>query len=747
MCSSLIFKLIVVLCLISGLLVSCSGSDHDARKVYIVYMGDKLHDTDSDDTDSAPSHHKRILEKGTSSNFAPEFLLHSYKRSFNGFVAKLTEEEAQKISAMEEVVSLFPNEKKHLHTTRSWDFIGLTKDAPRVKQVESNLVVGVFDTGIWPENPSFSDVGYGPIPAKWKGTCQTSANFTCNKKIIGARAYRSNNDFPPEDIRSPRDSDGHGTHTASTVVGGLVNEASFYGLAGGTARGGTPSACIAVYKICWSDGCYSTDILAAFDDAIADGVDMISISLGSPQSSPYFLDPTAIGAFHAMKNGILTSTSAGNEGPNYFSVSNVAPWALSVGASTIDRKLASKVELGNRNIYQGFTINTFDLEGKQYPLIYARDAPNIAGGFTGSMSRFCSANSVNANLVKGKVLVCDSVLPPSRFVNFSDAVGVIMNDGRTKDSSGSYPLPSSYLTTADGNNVKTYMSSNGAPTATIYKSNAINDTSAPLVVSFSSRGPNPQTFDILKPDLTAPGVQILAAWSPIAPVSSGVIDSRTTLYNIISGTSMSCPHVTAAAVYVKTFHPTWSPAAIQSALMTTATPLSAVLNMQAEFAYGAGQIDPVKAIDPGLVYDAGESDYVKFLCGQGYTTSMVQRFSNDKNTVCNSTNMGRVWDLNYPSFALSSSPSRPFNQYFTRTLTNVGSKASTYTSTVRGTPQGLTITVNPTSLSFNSTGQKRNFTLTIRGTVSSSIASASLIWSDGSHNVRSPITVFKVASA
>lgn len=169
--------------------------------------------------------------------------------------------------------------------------------------------------------------------------------------------------------------------------------------------------------------------------------------------------------------------------------------------------------------------------------------------------------------------------------------------------------------------------------------------------------------------------------------------------------------------------------------------------MQAEFAYGAGQIDPVKAIDPGLVYDAGESDYVKFLCGQGYTTSMVQRFSNDKNTVCNSTNMGRVWDLNYPSFALSSSPSRPFNQYFTRTLTNVGSKASTYTSTVRGTPQGLTITVNPTSLSFNSTGQKRNFTLTIRGTVSSSIASASLIWSDGSHNVRSPITVFKVASA
>ncbi|KAA0051581.1 cucumisin-like [Cucumis melo var. makuwa] len=664
---------------------------------------------------------------------------------------------------MEEVVSVFPNGKKHLHTTRSWDFIGFTKDVPRVNQIESNLVVGVFDTGIWPENPSFSDVGYGPIPAKWKGTCQTSANFTCNNKIIGARAYRSDNNFPPEDIQSPRDSDGHGTHTASTVVGGLVNEASLYGLAHGTARGGVPSARIAVYKICWFDGCDDADILAAFDDSIDDGVDLISLSVGPSQSSPYIFDPIAIGAFHAMKNGKLTSTSAGNEGPNYFSVSNVAPWLLSMAASTIDRKLVSNVELGNRNIYQGYTINTFDLEGKQYPLIYARDAPNIAGGFTGSMSstfricftnishivqnRFCSANSVNGNLVKGKILVCDSVLPPSRFVNFSDAAGVIMNDGRAKDSSGSYPLPSSYLTTADGNNIKTYMSSNEAPTATIFKSNAINDTSAPLVASFSSRGPNPQTFDILKPDLTAPGVQILAAWPPNAPVSSGVIDSRKTMYNIISGTSMSCPHATAAAVYVKTFHPTWSPAAIKSALMTTATPLNAELNVQAEFAYGSGQINPVKAINPGLVYDASESDYVKFLCGQGYTTSMVQRFSNDKNTVCNSTNMGRVWDLNYPSFVLSSSPLRPFNQYFTRTLTNVGSNASTYTSTVRGTPQGLTITVNPTSLSFNSIGQKRNFTLTIRGTVRPSMASASLVWSDGSHNVRSPITVFKVASA
>ncbi|XP_038892474.1 cucumisin-like [Benincasa hispida] len=739
MSSSLIFKLVVVLSLVSSLLVSSSDSDKDGRKVYIVYMGNK-----PKDTASTPSHHMRMLKEVTGSNFAPESLLHSYKRSFNGFVVKLTEEEARTISAKEGVVSVFPNGKKHLHTTRSWDFIGFTKDVPRVKQVESNIVVGVLDSGIWPENPSFSDFGYGPPPAKWKGTCQTSTNFTCNNKIIGARAYRSDNDFPTQDIQSPRDSDGHGTHTASTVAGGLVNQASLYGLALGTARGGVPSARIAVYKICWSDGCSDADILAAFDDAIADGVDIISLSVGGNEARYYFNDSIAIGAFHSMKHGILTSNSAGNDGPDYFTIRNFSPWSLSVAASTIDRKLVSRVQLGNRNIYQGYTINTFDLGGKQYPLIYAGDAPNIAGGFTGSISRFCSENSIDSSLVSGKILLCDSVLPPSSFVYFSDAAGVVMNDNGVKNPSNSYPLPSSYLETVDGNAIKTYMASNGVPTATILKSSAVNDTSAPFIVSFSSRGPNPETLDILKPDLTAPGVEILAAWSPIAPISSGVIDSRTSMYNIISGTSMSCPHATAAAVYVKTFHPTWSPAAIKSALMTTATPLNPELNVQAEFAYGAGQINPLKAISPGLVYDANEFDYVKFLCGQGYTTAMVQRLSND-NSICSSANSGRVWDLNYPSFALSSTPSQSINQFFRRTLTNVESKASTYRSTILGAPQGLTITVNPQVLSFSGFGEKKSFTLTIRGTINPpSIVSASLVWSDGSHNVRSPITVYVV---
>ena len=173
-------------------------------------------------------------------------------------------------------------------------------------------------------------------------------------KIIGAKYYRSDGSFGPDDIPSPRDSNGHGTHTASTAAGNLVSMTSLYGFGQGTARGGVPSSRIAVYKVCWSDSCSDADILAAFDDAIADGVDIISFSIGATDNHPldYFYDSLAIGSFHAMRNGILTSTSAGNNGPVPSTISNFAPWFLSVAASTIDRSFSTKVQLGNNIFYE-----------------------------------------------------------------------------------------------------------------------------------------------------------------------------------------------------------------------------------------------------------------------------------------------------------------------------------------------------------------------------------------------------------
>ncbi|KAJ1389154.1 Peptidase S8/S53 domain [Sesbania bispinosa] len=241
----------------------------------------------------------------------------------------------------------------------------------------------------------------------------------------------------------------------------------------------------------------------------------------------------------------------------------------------------------------------------------------------------------------------------------------------------------------------------------------------------------------LWPDIAAPGVEILAAWPPNAPPSGVKGDKRQVQYNIISGTSMACPHATGVAAYIKSFHPTWSPAAIKSAIMTT----------EAEFAYGAGHIDPFMALNPGLVYDASESDYVNFLCGQGYDTVMLQRVTGDTST-CVGVTDGNVWDLNYPSFAVSTTSGVFFSRVFTRTvtITNAGSPTSIYNAIVTA-PKGLEIKMNPSSMSFSSVGQNQNFQLRVQGSLGTNLlASASLIWDDGKHKVRSPITVFLVES-
>ncbi|KAG6579375.1 hypothetical protein SDJN03_23823, partial [Cucurbita argyrosperma subsp. sororia] len=601
----------------------------------------------------------------------------------------------------------------------------------RVPSVESDIIVGVLDTGIWPESPSFHDEGYGLPPPKWKGSCEASLNFSCNNKIIGARSYRTNGQYPVNDIQGPRDSNGHGTHTASTVAGGLVRQASMLGLGSGTARGGVPSARIASYKICWSDDCSDADILAAFDDAIADGVDIISFSVGGHTPKDYFNDSMAIGAFHAMKKGILTSMSAGNDGPQSFTIRNFSPWSLSVAASTTNRSYLSGIQLGDGRSFNGVTINTFDLNGTQYPLVYAGNIPNITGGFNGSISR---------GSVKGKIVLCDFFVSPKNLGSLEGAIGIIMQDTNPKDLTFPFPLPASHLGTQEGALISSYANLTSLPTATILKSTEGKYKATPFVASFSSRGPNPITPDILKPDLSGPGVEILAAWSPIGPPSGAEEDSRQLLFNIISGTSMSCPHATAVAAYVKTFHPSWSPAALKSALMTTAFPMRADLNPDAEFAYGSGHINPLSAVNPGLIYNATEIDYVRFLCGQGYSTKLVQQVSGD-NSSCSRGDIDLVFDLNYPSFALSTSISTSISQVYRRRVTNVGSANSTYKAIVSG-PSGLNITVNPSVLSFKALGEELSFELTIEGSISSSIASASLVWDDGKHKVKSPIVVF-----
>ncbi|RWR79430.1 cucumisin-like protein [Cinnamomum micranthum f. kanehirae] len=705
------------------------------RRVYVVYLGE-LPKGDF----SAESLHYSMLEQVLGSGAASESLVYSYKKSFNGFAAKLSEEEMQKISSMEGIVSIFASNEKKLHTTRSWDFMGFTQKVAR-RAVESDVIVGVIDTGIWPESDSFKDDGFGPPPKRWRGICQSPANFTCNNKIIGARYYYEGGrgNVSEGEFDSPRDSEGHGTHTASTAAGALVRGTSLLGLARGTARGAVPSARIAVYKVCWSGGCSDVDILAAFDDAIDDGVDILSVSLGG-YPTEYFSDSIAIGSFHAMKKGILTSNSAGNSGPGPSTLSNFSPWSLTVAASTIDRRFVTKVKLGNGRTYEGVSINTFQLKNRTYPLVYGGNVPNTSAGYDSSMSRYCYTGSLNEGEVTGKIVLCDQ-LTDGVGPFLANALGTIMQDGGWSDFAYSFPLPATFVGLDLGSQVLEYINTTRNPTADILRSEEVQDLLAPFVVSFSSRGPHPLTKDILKPDISAPGVDILAAWSPVSPLSGYIGDKRIVSYNIISGTSMSCPHATGAAAYVKSFHPTWSPAAIKSALMTTAFRMSVSTNTDAEFAYGAGHINPVLAVNPGLVYDADEHDYVEMLCNQGYDTKKVRLITGDASD-CSKYTRGLVRDLNYPSMALNVTGGKSFSSSFGRTVTNVGQAESIYTATV-SVPSGVVISVNPGVLKFKSVGEKQSFVVTVNGKIEDNLVlSAALVWEDGVRRVRSPIVVY-----
>ncbi|KAL1194362.1 Subtilisin-like protease SBT4.8 [Cardamine amara subsp. amara] len=691
-------------------IVSAVTDDPRDKQVYVVYMGSLPSQLEY----TPMSHHMSILQEATRQSSMEGRLVRSYNRSFNGFVARLTESERDRVAEMEGVVSVFPSKNYKLQTTASWDFMGLKegKSTKRNLAIESNTIVGIIDSGIWPESESFSDKGFGPPPKKWKGVCSGGKNFTCNNKLIGARDYTS---------EGTRDNVGHGTHTASTVAGNVVPNTSFFGIGNGTARGGVPASRIASYKVCTPTGCSTEDILSGFDDAIADGVDLISISLGNDKPDMYEKGPIAIGAFHAMAKGILTVHSAGNYGPDPGSVVSVAPWILTVAASTTNRRFVSKVFLGNGKTLVGKSVNAFDLKGKKYPLLHGVY-------FEGEK---------NESQVRGKILVSDQPVP------LELPVASINIDYQGYASVSRRPLSS--LSQHDFDSVVSYINSTKSPQGSVQKSKRIFNKKAPKVVAFSSRGPNTIAVDILKPDVTAPGVEILAAFSPLASPSDDTWDKRHVKYSVLSGTSMACPHVAGVAAYIKTFHPEWSPSAIQSAIMTTARPMNATQTGVAstEFAYGAGHVDPIAALHPGLVYELDKADYIAFLCGMNYTSETLKLISGEA-VICPRKTLTR--NLNYPSMSAKLSGSNSsFTVTFKRTVTNLGTPNSTYKSKiVLNHGSKLSVKVSPSVLSMKSVKEKQSFTVTVSGIgLDAKVpSSANLIWFDGTHKVRSPIVVY-----
>ncbi|XAR66633.1 Tripeptidyl-peptidase II, partial [Bertholletia excelsa] len=678
---------------------------------------------------------------------------------------------------MEEVVSVFPSQPRYsLQTTRSWDFVNELEGGGDLNYVNrgeellrkakygKDVVVGVLDSGVWPESQSFSDQGMEPIPKYWKGICQTGIAFNasnCNRKIIGARYYLKGYEayYGPlnntEDYRSPRDKDGHGTHTASIAGGRRVPNVSLLGgLATGTASGGAPLVRLAIYKVCWpfpgqskafGNVCFDEDMLAAFDEAIKDGVNLLSVSIVPFDLRAYAEDSIAIGSFHAVKRNIVVACSGGNTGPGLSTVKNVAPWIMTVGASSIDRIFPSQVLLGNGMKIEGQTATPYKLK-RFYPLVYAGDV-EVPGSTTKEKSGYCLGGTLSPNIVKGKIVLCQeghgANIVKGLEVKRAGGVGFILMSPETGIgiSVVAHVLPGTSVFSNDSSTILSYVKSYQNPVAKIDAPTTIlNSKPAPIMASFSSMGPNGLEPNILKPDITAPGLNILAAWSGGSSPTKLAEDDRIVEYNILSGTSMSCPHVAAAAALLKAVHPDWSSAAIRSALMTTAgtknnmgEPISDVLGKEATpFSYGAGHFQPAKAADPGLVYDATYNDYLLFLCNTGANT-LEPKFQCPKSFPSAS-------NLNYPSLAVSGLNGTVVVQ---RTVTNVGYGNVTYNSTLKA-PPGYHVKISPRSLYFKNLGEKKSFTITItptNGATKDAFAFGWYLWSDGNHYVRSPIAV------
>ena len=727
-------------------------------------------------------------------------VLYRYNTVVNGFAVRLTDDQARTLLASPLVKSVDTDQALHLDTITTPVFLGLTAPGGLWSQQVNgspnkgeDIVVGIVDLGISPENPAFADhvdgngaptftggtLAYGPKPATYTGTCTDGEGFvaatSCNNKLVGAQYFYSgfqgymtahNTTADWTSFKSPRDDlstapsghGGHGDHTSSTSAGNAGNPANVGGTVLGQASGMAPRARIASYKVCFTfvnaaatDGsgsqntCMQSDSMAAIDQAVKDGVNVINFSISGATNT---LNDVVEQAFLRASNaGVFVAAAAGNSGPAD-TVNHPSPWLTTVAASTHSRVFDGNLTLGTGAQYIGLSLNMTAVP--QTALIRAEDA-----GLNGGNANLCFSSASAASAagqvtldpakVTGKVVICtrgtNARVDKSLAVLNAGGVGMVFVDNGSGLVAEQHSVPTIMVTATDGAAIKTYAATPAnSPTAAL-GTYYYGTQPAPIMASFSGRGPNLFDSNLLKPDMTAPGVGVIAAVS-----SSITQDQKAQLvagtltpppaYASYDGTSMATPHVAGVAALLKQAHPTWSPAAIKSALMTTAYStlddgLTGMQNGLLPWSQGAGHINPDKATDPGLVYDAGSDDWTKYQC-------LLSKATVTDQTQC--TTIGTLdfsYNLNYPSITVTGTPGIVS---ITRRVTNVGTSAATYTSSV--TVPGFTATVTPSSLTLTP-GQTQSFVLKLTPTTATAnvYQYGSLTWSDGTHNVVSPVTI------
>lgn len=664
-------------------------------------------------------------------------ILHKYAHTFNGFSARLSPSQAEAMRKHPDVSAVYVDELHQLQTANTPAFLGLTGPGGQhtLGIKGEDVVVGIIDSGISPDNPSFADdpnipeMSYGPAPAGWEGACNEGSIgefvngdgmvvynddtvaediVTCNGKLIGARYFGSTFSsvyeiqFGLGEFASPRDADGHGSHTASTAAGNEGVAASLQGTSAGTVSGIAPRARVAAYKVCWNSsyvspdgvnerGCFFGDSMAAIDQAVVDGVDVLNYSIGNSNA---INSPVYNAALRAADAGVFFSGSAGNSGPTAATVSNIAPWIATVAASTYD---GVSTVVGSE-----LAVNTGALEGSSlFSVPAAIGTPIPVDGLNGDLALadpILACDPITVDLT-GKIALiargsCNFTVKMAN-AEAAGAIGTVVytQSGAPIAMGGTDPglsTPGVMVTNEDGLLLTSAVLDGG--TNVTMTNNPASGTAVEvgnIMASFSSRGVNTQTNDILKPDITAPGVRILAATSPVQLDIPGNTQGEDFAY--LQGTSMSSPHIAGIAALLMGQHPDWTPAEVKSAMMTSARQdlVKEDGSTAADpFDFGAGHVDPIPAMNPGLVYSANLGDYLGFLCGQGEAT-LVSTFE----TTCTDVEAaGFATDasqLNYPSISVGNLVG---SETISRTVTDVSGMGGSYTVSVDA-PTGIDVQV------------------------------------------------------
>ncbi len=621
----------------------------------------------------------------------------TFLKAYGGVAATVPANKAKDLLKVDGVVAVQADKLVQPSWVSSIQYMGATKAWTSLggsRRAGEGVKVGILDTGIWPEHPMLKDPGIPYVGGTYgcdfgDGTDPLLGDpFTCNDKLVGAYAFLDTymavfgagpGEFCNNDTGdcSARDSEGHGTHTATTAAGSPVVHAPIFGIDRGPISGVAPGASVIAYRVCLVEGCFQSDSVAAIGQAITDGVDVINFSIGGG-ANPYS-DAVELAFLDAYANGISVNASAGNSGPGAATVEHNSPWVTTVGASTWDGMYLTTLRLRADNG------DTYSAKGSSVVPGISSATPVVLGQDVAGETKLCDS-PFEPGSVTGKIVVCErggnGRNEKSFNVSLGGAAGMILYNPTLQSLfTDNFWVPTVMLEGPEpAAAMVAFLTSHTGITAK-WETGTKTHVRGDVMATFSSRGPG---TDFIKPDVTAPGLQILGGNTPEpTDVAAGPPGQ---LYQIIAGTSMSSPHSAGASALVKAAHPDWTPGQIKSALMT-----SSVQNVLKEdgtkadpFDRGAGSIRANRALQPTVTLDVPVEAYV-----------------------ASATDKDSRLDLNVPSIYVDPMPGGVAT---TRTVTNVSGKYQTFKVTTSD-PAGVDISVSPSRFSL-APGASR--TLTVR---------------------------------